>query len=189
MASLNLLRTRPLFSVGIGLGISSLFATQALYRQRPLLCEGPGATPMNTVSESFKTYSRDAKVPIFKDGRPNPAAYRQLSAGSIIGMCDNLALQVRMMLHEGRTLTACRTAGRSGCEYIFEDAGAFVWDLACWRPGKMSGLNENERMPGLSVHIVPGFERIQHYSNFKDTKVCEGNRSAVRDRRQCGIQA
>lgn len=86
MATLHLLRTRPLFSLGIGLGISSLFATQALYRQRPLLCEGPGATPLTTVSESFKTYSRDAKVPVFKDGRPNPAAYRQISAGSIIGM-------------------------------------------------------------------------------------------------------
>lgn len=41
---------------------------------------------MTTVSESFKTYSRDAKVPVFKDGRPNPAAYRQISAGSMIGM-------------------------------------------------------------------------------------------------------
>ena len=40
---------------------------------------------MTTVSESFKTYSRDAKVPVFKDGRPNPQAYRQISAGSIVG--------------------------------------------------------------------------------------------------------
>ena len=41
---------------------------------------------MKTVSESFKTYSRDAKVPVLKDGRPNPQAYRQISAGSILGM-------------------------------------------------------------------------------------------------------
>lgn len=41
---------------------------------------------MATVSESFKTYSRDAKVPVFRDGRPNPQAYRQISAGSIAGM-------------------------------------------------------------------------------------------------------
>lgn len=41
---------------------------------------------MNTVSESFKAYSRDARVPVFKNGRPNPQAYRQISAGSIVGM-------------------------------------------------------------------------------------------------------
>ena len=41
---------------------------------------------MTSVSESFKSYSRDAKVPVFKDGRPNPRAYRQVTAGSIVGM-------------------------------------------------------------------------------------------------------
>lgn len=45
---------------------------------------------MTTVSESFKTYSRDAKVPVFKNGRPNPQAYGQLSAGSIFGRLDFL---------------------------------------------------------------------------------------------------
>lgn len=86
MASFLLPRSRPLFSLTLGLGLSSLYASQALYRQKPRLCEGPGATPLTTVSESFKAYSRDAKVPVFKDGRPNPRAYRQISAGSIVGM-------------------------------------------------------------------------------------------------------
>lgn len=40
---------------------------------------------MAAVSEGFGAYSRDAKVPVFKDGRPNPRAYRQISAGSIFG--------------------------------------------------------------------------------------------------------
>ena len=91
MASFLLLpRSRPLFSLTLGLGLSSLYATQSLYRQKPLLCEAAGATPLTTVSESFKTYSRDAKVPVFKDGRPNPRAYGQISAGSILGMFASL---------------------------------------------------------------------------------------------------
>ena len=87
MASILLPRSRPLFSLTLGLGRSSLYATQALYRQRPLICDAaPGATPLTTVSESLKTYSQDAKVPVFKNGRPNPKAYGQISAGSILGM-------------------------------------------------------------------------------------------------------
>ena len=85
MASFLLPRSRPLFSLTLGLGLSSLYATQTLYRQKPLLCEAPGAAPLTTVSESFKTYSQDAKVPVFKGGRPNPQAYGQISAGSIAG--------------------------------------------------------------------------------------------------------
>lgn len=92
MASLLLPRSRPLFSFSLGLGLSSLYATQAIYRQKPLLCEASGATPMATVSESFKTYSRDAKVPVFRDGRPNPQAYRQISAGSIAGLLGGVAV-------------------------------------------------------------------------------------------------
>lgn len=89
MASPLLLpRSRPVFSLTLGLGFSSLYATQALYRPKPLLCEAAGATPTATVSEGFRTYSRDAKVPVFKGGRPNPRAYGQISAGSIAGMWD-----------------------------------------------------------------------------------------------------
>ncbi len=85
MASVLLARGRPLFSLSVGLGLTSLYASQAFYRQKPLRCEAAGATPMTTVSESFKTYSKDAKVPVFRDGRPNPDAYKQISAGSIMG--------------------------------------------------------------------------------------------------------
>ena len=94
MASFLLLpRSRPLFSLTLGLGLSSLYATQSLYRQQPRLCEAAGTTPLDTVSEGFKTYSRDAKVPVFKDGRPNPRAYGQISAGSILGMGCFLSLE------------------------------------------------------------------------------------------------
>ena len=91
MASFLLLpRSRPLFSLTLGLGLSSLYATQSLYRQKPLLCETAGATPLDTISDNFNTYSRDAKVPVFKNGRPNPQAYGQISAGSILGMIASL---------------------------------------------------------------------------------------------------
>jgi len=85
MASLLLPRARPLLPLSIGLGLTSIYATTATYRQKPLRCEAAGATPLTTVSESFKAYSRDAKVPVVKDGKPNPNAIRQISAGSILG--------------------------------------------------------------------------------------------------------
>lgn len=93
MASFLLPRSRPLFALTLGLGLSSVYATQTLYRQKPLLCEASGAKPMTTISDSFKTYSQDAKVPVFKDGRPNPQAYGQISAGSIAGTFVNPSLE------------------------------------------------------------------------------------------------
>ncbi len=73
-------RTLPLLPFALGLGISSL----TFSRRRPLLCDG--ATPLTTASESFnRTYTRDAKVPVWRDGRVNPGAYRQISSGSVLG--------------------------------------------------------------------------------------------------------
>ena len=83
MASFLLLR-RPLFApLSLGLGISAAFATHSVYTQirRPLLCES--ASPV--ASDAFRTYTRDAKVPVVKNGRANPAAYKQISSGSILG--------------------------------------------------------------------------------------------------------
>ena len=74
-------RTLPIFPLALGLGISTL----AFTRRRPLLCDTAGATPLTTASESFKTYTRDAKVPVWKDGRVNPGAIRQSSSGSVLG--------------------------------------------------------------------------------------------------------
>ena len=41
---------------------------------------------MGAVSEGFRTYERDAKVPVFKNGGLNPRAYGQISSGSVVGM-------------------------------------------------------------------------------------------------------
>ena len=84
MASLLLPCRRPILSL-VGVGLTSIYSSKAIYRQVPLRCDAPGATPMTTVSESLKTYSEDAKVPIIKDGRLNPDAYKQISAGSMLG--------------------------------------------------------------------------------------------------------
>ena len=88
--------SRPLFnpfSLSLGLG-TALLASQSIFRSRLAYCEAAGATPLTTASESLKSYSRDAKVPIFRDGRPNPAAYRQLSAGSIMGLVGGVAVSM-----------------------------------------------------------------------------------------------
>lgn len=86
MATLILLR-RPLAMSAIGLGITTAFAMHSFHRSRPLLCDASPAA--RNLSNTFRTYSEDARVPIFRNGRPNPAAYRQLSAGSISGMSWN----------------------------------------------------------------------------------------------------
>ena len=75
----------PLPILTLGLGLSSLFLLTPRFR-RPLLCDSAtGSTPLTTASESFRTYTRDAKVPVWKDGRVNPGAYRQISSGSLLG--------------------------------------------------------------------------------------------------------
>ena len=52
-------------------------------RPRPLLCESAAAQ----LSSTFNTYTKEAKVPVVRNGRPNPAAYKQISSGSILGTC------------------------------------------------------------------------------------------------------
>ena len=81
MASILLLR-RPL---AIGLGLTSFCATYSLLqpsRQSRLLYCDSYATPL---SSSLHSYSTNAQVPVVKKGRPNPAAYKQISSGSILG--------------------------------------------------------------------------------------------------------
>ncbi|KAI9874544.1 MAG: hypothetical protein M1830_009635 [Pleopsidium flavum] len=88
MASLLLLR-RPLT---IGLGLTTFCATYSLLqpaRQSRLLYCDSYASP---IASSLGSYSRDAKVPVVKGGRPNPAAYKQISSGSILGLVGGLAV-------------------------------------------------------------------------------------------------
>ncbi|KAK0512644.1 hypothetical protein JMJ35_004661 [Cladonia borealis] len=89
MTHLLLPRLRlPILS--LGLGLSSLFLLTPRFRH-PLLCDS-GSTPLTTASESFRTYTRDAKVPVWKDGRVNPGAVRQISSGSVLGLIGGVAV-------------------------------------------------------------------------------------------------
>lgn len=74
-SAVMLLSLRPLT---LGLGLTAAFAAHSFHRSRPLLCESLAAS-------SLRTYSDETKVPVFRNGRPNPAAYRQISAGSLLG--------------------------------------------------------------------------------------------------------
>jgi len=83
MASLLILR-RPLPApFSLGLGITTAFAAHSIYKPRPLLCDASPAA--RNISDAFHTYSHEAKVPVIRNGRPNPAAFKQLTAGSICG--------------------------------------------------------------------------------------------------------
>jgi len=83
MASLLL---RPLLrpqTLGLGLGLS--LVTYHTIHQRPIrLDSGPVF--------SGDSYGRDAQVPVVRNGHLNPGAVRQISSGSIIGLCAGLVV-------------------------------------------------------------------------------------------------
>ncbi|PVH71440.1 hypothetical protein DL98DRAFT_521059 [Cadophora sp. DSE1049] len=79
---------RPLIrpqTLGLGLGLSFL-THQSLY-QRPYRMD---STPAPILSQD--SYARNAKVPVVREGRLNERAVRQISSGSIIGLCAGLAV-------------------------------------------------------------------------------------------------
>ena len=81
MASLLLFR-RPLLSpVFIGIGLTAIFAARPFSNSRVLYCD---ASP--SPSSPFRNYAEDARVPVVRNGRINPVAYKQISGGSILGM-------------------------------------------------------------------------------------------------------
>lgn len=82
MAFLLLFRRPLLTPLSLGLGLSTAFVAHNFYTdaRRPILCESPSLE-----SSTFRNYKQDAKVPIVKQGRANPAAFKQISSGSILG--------------------------------------------------------------------------------------------------------
>lgn len=45
-----------------------------------MLCDSGSIGPSD-----FQQYKRDVKVPVVKQGRVNPVAFKQISSGSILG--------------------------------------------------------------------------------------------------------
>ena len=96
MTALHLLRRPGLAPLSLGLGITTTFATYSINALRPLRCDAP---PTRNVPDAFRAYSEEAKVPVFRNGRPNPAAYKQLSAGSICGTPCSCSLNPEAWAH------------------------------------------------------------------------------------------
>jgi uncharacterized membrane protein (Fun14 family) len=79
-------RTRP-FIVAFGFSLPFLTPSRSITQYDI----SPGAT--SPLPPSSYSYSRDAKTPLTKDGRTlNPAAVRQISLGSILGLGAGLLL-------------------------------------------------------------------------------------------------
>ena len=51
-----------------------------------------GLSPVSARDWSYSQYEHDAKVPITRNGKLNPRAVRQISAGSILGVVGGLAV-------------------------------------------------------------------------------------------------
>lgn len=88
MASLLL---RPSALV-VGLSFSSVLLAPLALRPRPLLlrCD---ASPEPLAGREW-SYTRDARTPVRSQGRWNPQALKQVSAGSILGLIGGLAVSV-----------------------------------------------------------------------------------------------
>lgn len=67
--------------------VSSVLAAPLLLQpyRRPLLLDSATASPLSSKDWSYSQYQRDAQVPVTKNGRMNPAVFKQISAGSILG--------------------------------------------------------------------------------------------------------
>jgi len=89
MASLLI---RPLLrpqALGLGLGLS-LATYHTLYHQRAIRLD---ASPSSSASIlSGEGYRRNAEVPVMRNGGLNKRAVRQISSGSIIGLCAGLVV-------------------------------------------------------------------------------------------------
>lgn len=75
---------RPL-TLTLGLGLTTAFAAHAIHIRSPLRCDSSFSSSSKLPS-ALRTYSDEAKVPVVsRSGRPNPAALKQVSAGSLLG--------------------------------------------------------------------------------------------------------
>lgn len=82
MAMLLLFRRPLLTPLSLGLGLSTAFFAHDFYldARRPMLCDSGSLG-----SSTFQQCKRDVNVPAVKQGRVNPAAFKQISSGSILG--------------------------------------------------------------------------------------------------------
>ncbi|KAE8451838.1 hypothetical protein EG329_002678 [Mollisiaceae sp. DMI_Dod_QoI] len=82
---------RPLLrpqTLGLGLGLS-LATYHTLYHQRVIRLD---ASPSSSSTLSGEGYRRNADVPVMRNGGLNKRAVRQISSGSIIGLCAGLVV-------------------------------------------------------------------------------------------------
>lgn len=95
------LHTRPLAHLtGLTLGFTTL--TYTTTPSAILRCDGapmtssssPSSSITSTAADSIRSYQSDAKTPVVKSGqgRLNPKAVKQISAGSICGVVGGLAV-------------------------------------------------------------------------------------------------
>ncbi|KUJ19795.1 uncharacterized protein LY89DRAFT_641054 [Mollisia scopiformis] len=89
MASLLL---RPLLrpqALGLGLGLS-LTTYHAVYRQQAIRLDSSPSSSGSILSGD--SYRKNAQVPVIRNGGLNERAVRQISSGSIVGLCAGLVV-------------------------------------------------------------------------------------------------
>ena len=161
-----LTRTRPLL-IAFGLSIP-------LFSPRPVTTLDASPASSASFSSSPYTNSRDARTPLTKDGRTlNPAAVKQISLGSILGLGAGLLLSAF-----SRSLTLLLGLGIVVWQVRFptNPSGSSVSPLS---PSQFANENEANQY----VQAVRSEERLQLHPRRAITGLCAGCQSQECDQR------
>ena len=120
-------------------------------------------SPAADFSSSGYSHSKDAKTPLAREGRLNPAAIKQISLGSILGLGAGVLLSAF-----SRSLT------------LLVGLGIVVWQV-CAR-------EEEEGRIETNVGVVCGEERLQHHTRGPGPGVCQEREFTKCNQRQCSVQ-
>lgn len=119
-----------------GLGISTAVLFPSLlspYRTRSLHYLDSAVSASSPKDWSFSQYTNEARTPVVKqNGKMNPRAIRQISAGSILGMWNVMVPRCIGLVD----IDQHRRCNRwTGCRCFFETARATHWSFGSWTPG------------------------------------------------------
>ncbi|KAF1346537.1 hypothetical protein BDV97DRAFT_357269 [Delphinella strobiligena] len=83
------------YGLGIGLASTTLLSLHQPQSRRLLQCDAALAPTSSPKDWSFSQYQSEARAPVVrKDGSLNPSAVRQITKGSILGVCAGIAVSM-----------------------------------------------------------------------------------------------
>ena len=81
-------------ATSIGLGVTTSLTIYSLLPTSPIRPKLQYCDSLSSSSAATNWNYSQAQTPVVKNGKPNPAAYKQLSAGSILGLVGGVAVSM-----------------------------------------------------------------------------------------------